>query len=326
MLLKAVIKRIIYSLVVLFLLITVIFFLIRLAPGNPSDKFISPKLNIELVQQIEKSFGINEPIHVQYLKFMASSFSGSLGISYTYRISVEKVILQFLPFTVFFALTSFLLQILSSVFLALYSAKRINKPADKLLTASSLIVYAVPSFFTGVFLIYVFSVQANLFPSSGISSFGNENFSWIEQLIDYLLHLILPILTLSLSGAALFYKYLRDEIEAVYQKPFVRFLKSHGYDEKTILRKHVLPNAINPFISVAGVELGAILSGAVITEVIFGLPGMGRLTLEAVLSRDYPLVIGCTLAAGVMVIAANLIADFVKALIDKRSIQEGVLS
>ena len=123
----------------------------------------------------------------------------------------------------------------------------------------------------------------------------------------------------------MFYKYLRDEIEIEYQKPFVRFLKSHGYEEKVILRKHILPNALNPFVSVAGVELGALLSGAVITEVIFGLPGMGRLTLEAVLSRDYPLVIGCTLASGVMVIAANLFADLVKAFLDKRTLQEGVL-
>jgi peptide/nickel transport system permease protein len=325
MIAKAVIKRIFYSIVVLFLLITFLFFLVRLAPGNPADKFISPKLNVELVHQIENSFGINEPLHVQYLKFVSSVFSGSLGISYTYRIPVEKVVFQFLPFTVFFALTSFLLQIFCSVSLALFSANKINKPVDKLLAASSLIIYAVPSFFTGVFLIYIFSVQLNLFPSSGVSSFGNESFTWVERLIDYSLHLILPILTLSLSGAAMFYKYLRDEIEIEYQKPFVRFLKSHGYEEKVILRKHILPNALNPFISVAGVELGALLSGAVITEVIFGLPGMGRLTLEAVLSRDYPLVIGCTLASGVMVIAANLFADLVKAFLDKRTLQEGVL-
>ena len=325
MIAKAVIKRIFYSLVVLFLLITFLFFLIRLAPGNPADKFISPKLNAELVHQTENSFGINEPLHVQYLKFVSSVFSGSLGISYTYRIPVERVVLQFLPFTVFFALTSFLLQIFCSVLLALFSANKINKPVDKLLAASSLIIYAVPSFFTGVFLIYIFSVQLNLFPSSGVSSFGNESFTWVERLIDYSLHLILPILTLSLSGAAMFYKYLRDEIEIEYQKPFVRFLKSHGYEEKVILRKHILPNALNPFVSVAGVELGALLSGAVITEVIFGLPGMGRLTLEAVLSRDYPLVIGCTLASGVMVIAANLFADLVKAFLDKRTLQGGVL-
>ncbi len=325
MLLKSAAKRIFYSIVVLFLLITFIFFLVRLAPGNPAGKYISPKLSAELTTEIVKSFGINEPLHIQYFNFIKNVFSGSLGISYTYRTPVEKVILQFLPFTVMFSLISFFLQILCSVVFALFSARRLGKPVDKFLTASSLALYAVPSFFAGVFLIYVFSVQLKILPSSGISSPGSEYFSPFEMFFDFLRHMILPLITLSLSGAALFYKYLRDEIETVYKKPYVGFLRSHGYDEKSILRKHVLPNAAGPFISIAGVELGALLSGAVITEVIFGLPGMGRLTLEAVLSRDYPLVIGCTLAAGVMVIVSNFLADFVKALLDKRSLQEGVI-
>ncbi|MBZ0200674.1 MAG: ABC transporter permease [Ignavibacteriaceae bacterium] len=324
MLLKSAAKRIFYSFVVLFLLITFIFFLVRLAPGNPTDKYISPKLSTELAAQITKSFGINEPLHIQYYEFAKNIFSGNLGISYTYRTPVEKVILQFLPFTVMFSIISFSLQLLCAFIFSLFSARRLGKPVDKLLTAVSLALYAVPSFFTGVFLIYIFSVQLKILPSSGISSTGSEYFSSFEIFFDYLRHMILPVVTLSLSGAALFYKYLRDEIETVYKKPFVGFLRSHGYDENFILRKHILPNAAGPFISIAGVELGALLGGAIITEVIFGLPGMGRLTLEAVLSRDYPLVIGCTIIAGVMVIISNFLADFLKAILDKRKLQEGV--
>jgi peptide/nickel transport system permease protein len=132
----------------------------------------------------------------------------------------------------------------------------------------------------------------------------------------------MPVITLSIGGLAVFYRYLRDSLEETMNKQFVLNLRANGFDEKTILLKHIIPNAAGPLIAVAGVELGILLSGALITEVIFGLPGMGRLAVNAILERDYPLIIGCMLTAGILIILSNLAADIIRTKIDKRLIRD----
>jgi peptide/nickel transport system permease protein len=189
---------------------------------------------------------------------------------------------------------------------------------DRLLGKTSLVLYAIPSFVIGVFLIFIFSEKLKLLPASGLISYGAESLSGGEKFTGYVLHLILPLITLSLGGIAVFYKYLRDNLDEVFNKPFVLNLYGYGLSKKEITRKHVIPGAISPLISVAGVELGVLFSGALITEVIFGLPGMGRLTVNAILSRDYPLVVGCTFVSGVLIIVSNFLADMLKAKLDKR--------
>jgi peptide/nickel transport system permease protein len=137
--------------------------------------------------------------------------------------------------------------------------------------------------------------------------------------------LVLPLITLSAAGIALFYKYIKESMDEVLHQTFVINLRAAGMSEKKILRKHVIPNALRPLISVAGIELGILLGGALITEVIFSLPGVGRLTIDSILSRDYPLVIGCVFTAGVVMILANFLADIIKLKIDKRLIK-GILN
>jgi peptide/nickel transport system permease protein len=170
----------------------------------------------------------------------------------------------------------------------------------------------------GLGLIYLLSVQINLFPSSDFLSINYEQLSLSEKFFDYINHLILPLITLSLPGIIIFYRYLRDNIESTYQKNFIKFLFANGYDEKLIFRKHVLPNSARPLISILGVELGILLGGALITESLFGLPGMGRLTVDAILNRDYPLVVGCVGVSGVFVLLANYLSDIFRLKFDKR--------
>lgn len=306
-------------------MITFLFFLLRISPGDPSQKFLSPDLSPRLASLVKESFNLNAPLISQYETFLLNLCKGDFGISYTYKIPVIEVIKQFLPFTIIFSLISFSVQISVGFLLAIISVRRINGIADKTFSKLSLMVYALPSFVVGVSLIFIFSELLNLFPSSGLSSFDSESFSFAQKLIDYSWHLILPVITLSLGGVAVYYKYLRDNLEEVYNKPFVENLRAHGFDEKYITRKHIIPNAVNPLISVAGVELGILFGGALITEVIFALPGMGRLTVNAILSRDYPLVTGCTFIAGILVIITNLAADLIKAKIDKR-VLKGILN
>lgn len=319
---KIILKRIFSSLVVLFLLITFLFLLIRFSPGNPSEKYISSKLSPELVKKIQESYSPEKSLITFYENFAVNLVQGNFGISYNYRMPVLSVIMNYLPFTICFALTSFFIQIIFGFWMALISVRNKNGSTDKFISYSSLVVYSIPSFVIGVMLIFFFTDLIKIFPSSGLKSFDFDSYSFGGRIMDYIEHLILPLITLSASGIAVFYRYLRENLEDVYNQTFVTNLRSYGVSEREITFRHVIPNAVSPVISIAGVELGFLLSGTLITEVIFGLPGMGRLTVDAIFSRDYPLVIGCSFVVAVLVIISNFLADVIKALIDKRVLKE----
>ncbi|HED05168.1 MAG TPA: ABC transporter permease, partial [Ignavibacteria bacterium] len=254
--LNTIIRRIFTSLIVLFLLITFIFFLLRISPGNPTQKFISPELSPKLAEKVKESFNLDKPLFKQYESFIGNLIKGNFGISYTYRAPVLSVIWNFLPFTLMFSLMSFIIQIGFGFLLSFLAVKNINGKLDHLISKSSLMIYAIPSFVIGVSLIYIFSVQFNLLPSSGFSSINSYSLSFIGKLWDHLEHLILPLITLSLGGIAIYFRYLRDNLEDVYNQTFILNLRANGFSEKEITKKHVIPNAVSPLISVAGVELG----------------------------------------------------------------------
>ena len=318
---RAVIFRIISSLLILFFLISFMFFLLRISPGGPEQKFISPQLSPELIQKVKESFNLDKPITEQYSAFLVNSVKGNFGVSYNYREPVFDVIMEYLPFTLTFALIVVIVQLLLSFWLSFISISKLSSRTDMLISKFTLLLYSIPTFVAGVFLIYIFSEKLNIFPSSGLTSIEHNDMNLVSQFLDYILHLILPVVTLCLGGIAVYYRYLRDNFEEIYNKPFILNLRAAGVSEKEITLKHVIPNAVNPLITVTGIDLGLLLSGALITEVIFGLPGMGRLTVTAILTRDYPLVLGCTFTAGVFIIITNLLADILKAKIDKRLIK-----
>lgn len=318
---KLLAKRIFSSIIILFLIITFIFFLVRLSPGDPTSKFISPTLSPQLAEKVKESLNLNQPLHMQYIGFLESAVRGDLGISYNFRRDVVSVVLDYLPFTILFVTISFIVQMIIGFGLAVKSVKKINGFLDRILSKLTLFFYAAPVFVTGVFLVFIFSELLNIFPSSGLKSYDFQELSFIEKVFDYLLHLFLPIITLSFIEIAIFYKYLRDNLEDVYNKLFVLNLRANAVPEKTILYKHIIPNAVNPLITIAGIELGIMLGGTLITEVVFGLPGMGRLTIDSILTRDYPLVIGCSLVAGALIVFVNLIADIIKTMLDKRLLE-----
>jgi len=319
---RAVFKRIASSILVLLLLVTFIFLLVRLAPGDPTQKFLSPQLSPQLAEKVTKSFGLDQPIHLQYFSFVANLFSGDFGISYNYRQPVFTVVKDYFLFTLIFSSISFIIQLFIGYQLAKYSFSKEGKLADKLFSKISIILFSVPTFVIGLILVYIFSVKLDLLPTSGIKSIFYDDLSSIEKLRDYFIHLILPMITLSLAGIAVFYKYLRDNFDSIKYNSFIVNLRANGISENEIFKKHLLPNAIQPLISIAGIEFGILLGGALLTEVIFSLPGMGRLTVSAILNRDFPLVIACSFIAGLMMILSNLFADLIKIKMDKRFIKE----
>jgi len=322
---KTLFTRILSSLLTLFLLVSFLFIIIRLSPGDPTDKYISAKLGSELSERIAEKFSLNQPVTDQYLSFVANVFTGDMGVSYNYRLPVFEVIWEYFSFTLVFASISFILQMYLSIWLALWVIKKRKKWLDKFVTNSSLFIYSIPAFVLGVALIYIFSVNLNLFPISGMKSLDYDDLSFVSQVLNKIHHLVLPLITLTASGVALFYKYIKESMDDVLNQTFIINLRSSGVNENIILRKHVIPNALRPLITVAGVELGILLGGALITEVIFSLPGMGRLTVDSIFSRDYPLVIGCVFTAGAVMILANFLADIIKLKIDKRLVK-GILN
>ena len=322
---KTLFTRFFSSLLTIFLLVSFLFIIIRLSPGDPTDRYISAKLGSELSEKIAEKFSLNQPVTDQYFSFVENVFKGDMGVSYNYRLPVFEVIWEYFSFTLVFASISFILQISLSIWLALWIIKKRNKWLDNFMVNTLLFIYSVPAFVLGVVLIYVFSVNLNLFPISGLKSLDYDYLPFFSQILDKIHHLILPLITLTAAGVALFYKYVKESIDEVIQKTFIVNLRASGVNEKTILKKHVIPNAIRPLISVAGIELGIILGGTLITEVIFSLPGMGRLAIDSILSRDYPLVIGCVFTAGAVMILANFFADIIKLKLDKRLIK-GILN
>lgn len=303
-------------------MITMIFFLLRVSPGSFTQKFISPGLSPALAEQVSKSFGLNESIIIQYKNFLLNLISGDFGSSYSYREPVSTVISRHIPLTAVIAFLSFVIQLSAGLFLASISIKKRKMDIYGYFSSASIFIFALPSFVVGVFLLMIFSDLTGLFPSSGIKSFDFDSYNFAGKLLDYLHHLVLPVLTISIGGTALFYKYAADNMKEMAEKNFITNLRANGVSENQIIKKHIIPNSISPLISAAGVELGILLGGTLITEVIFSLPGMGRLTVNAIIQRDYPLVIGCVFIAGILIILSNLIADILKAKIDKRVLKE----
>jgi peptide/nickel transport system permease protein len=322
---KTLFIRFLSSVLTLFLLVSFLFIIIRLSPGNPTDKYTSAKLGTELSERIAEKFSLNQPVTDQYLSFVANVFSGDMGVSYNYRLPVFEVIWEYFSFTLVFASISIILQIILSIWLAIWVIKKQNRWLKNFISNFSILLYSIPAFVLGVALIYIFSVKLNLFPISGLQSLDYDNLPFFSQVLDKIHHIVLPLITLTAAGVAMFYKYIKESMDDVLQQTFITNLRASGVDENIILRKHVIPNALRPLISVAGVELGILLGGALITEVIFSLPGMGRLTVDSIFSRDYPLVIGCVFTAGAVMILANFLADVIKLKIDKRLIK-GILN
>ena len=278
-----------------------------------------------LSESISEKFSINKPVIDQYLAFVSNLFTGEFGISYNYHLPVFDVVWEYFSFTIVFVTISFIIQVSISLWLAFRIVRSKIEWIEKFLSGFSLFIYSIPAFVLGVSLIYVFSIHLNLVPISGLKSLDYEEMSFFQKILDQTKHLILPLVTLSAAGVALFYKYIKESLDEVKQQTSVLNLRASGVEENRILRNHILPNAVKPLISVAGVELGIILGGTLITEVIFSLPGMGRLAIDSILSRDYPLVIGCVFTAGLVMVIANLIADILKLKIDKRLIK-GILN
>ena len=312
------IKRIVSAILLLFGLLTIIFLIAHLAPGDPVTTLLSPTIPSTVADELRHQFGLDQPIVVQYLHWLKNVVAGNLGVSFSHHRPVAQVIANVFPNTAILGLTAICLELILGVFLGMLAVKYHHSLIDKAISNAGLILYTLPTFWIGLVLLAVFSYGFGFFPSSQMHSIGVEYLSPSEQLQDFLWHLMLPALTIAIPGAAAVARYVRPSLLNVQGDEYVTFARSLGMPQQKIFFFYKLPNAMAPVITILGLELGALLAGALVTETIFAWPGLGRLAVMAMFARDYPLIMGCTLVSGLVVIVGNLIADLLYSIVDPR--------
>ena len=308
-------QRLLINIPVLFAVTIIIFTLINLAPGDPIDFFVNEETGItrEDLGALEEKFGLNDPVYLRYFKWLGNSLQGDLGFRFKNGDDVAEVLAIRLQRTLILMGASLVLSISFGIILGLFIGIRQYSFWDFTLTGLSFIGISMPAYIAGIFGLYIFSVTLGWFPSGGMQSVG-QPFS----LLDRLHHLVLPASTLAILQWATFMRYTRFSVLEVKKADYIRTAKAKGLAEWQVNWRHMLRNAIMPVVTVIGFSLPPLVAGALFTETIFSWPGMGSLFVEAVVVRDYPMVMGIMLVISIVVLLANLLTDFAYAIIDPR--------
>lgn len=311
-------RRIVQSLVLVLIVLTITFFLLHLAPGDPMARYYDPDIAPETLELMKERLGLDKPIHEQYLRWVGSFIRGDFGVSLAYDVPVRTLLAEAIPNTLRLTLTALLLHILVGVALGIASAARRYSLFDRVNTVAALFVYSIPSFWLALMLILLFSLKLGLLPSSHMESIGAGDMGWVDLFIDRIRHLILPAFVLGIASAASTARYMRGSMLDVLKEDYIRTARAKGLAEGTVIVKHAFKNAALPIVTIVGLSLPFLLGGAVVTEKIFSWPGMGRLTVDAIYARDYPVVLAVNFVVACLVIAGNLLADVGYALLDPR--------
>ncbi len=301
-------RRVLITLPVLWLVVTVVFLLIHIVPGDPIVQMLGDGATAGDIAALRHSYGFDQPLQRQYLSYWVGILHGDLGRSLRLHDTVLHLVLQRYPYTLALTVAATLLGVLMAIPAGVASARRQNRWSDRTLGVVSLFGLSFPNFALGPILILVFAVGLGWFPVSGAGS----------GTLEFLRHLVLPAITLGLGMAAILTRMVRTSMLEELGQDYIRTARAKGLSENTVIYRHALRNALNPVVTVLGLQFGSLLSGAIVTETIFGWPGLGRLTLSAISNRDYALVQGCILAIGLTYVAVNLITDSVYSLADPR--------
>lgn len=295
--------------------ITIIgFFLVHIVPGGPAQAMLGPKATPLRIAQINREFGLNHPLPVQYITWLGQLLHGNLGTSYYYNKSVLSLILINMPRTLSIVGISVVLAHILSIILGSIQAYFHDSKFDYGMTALTYFFYSMPSFWLGIMIILFFSINLGWFPSGGLSNPLNPNpgfGSWLS-------HTTLPVLTLILVTVAGWGRYMRTSMTEHLVQDYVRTARSKGLTESVVVFKHALRNSVLPLITLLGFSLPSLFSGALLIEVIFNYPGMGLLFWDAANQRDYPIILGIVVITGFLTIIGNLLADLLYGVVDPR--------
>lgn len=310
--------RLLQSLVVVLLVTTASFFLAHSAPGGPFS-IDDPRMNEEVRQRLVARYGLDRPLPEQFGRYLLSLAQGELGHSFLRQMPVGKVLADALPRTLLLMGVALTLSIGIGVAIGVYQAARRGRRAARIVGAVSLFFYSLPEFWLGVMMLIVFAYWIPLFPVGGIYDASVYDYlGFWGRLRDRLHHLVLPALTFTLLTTAAVARYQRAAMLEVIELDFVRTARAKGLSERAVVGRHALRNALLPVITLLGLGMPLLVSGAVFIEYVFGWPGMGQLSQEAIGSRDYPLITATVAVGGVMVVVGNLIADLLYAVADPR--------
>lgn len=298
---------------ILLLIVTIItFFLINLAPGGPASTMRMDASPEERQAMVEK-LGLDQPIHIRYIEWITNALQGDLGVSFTSSEPVIQRIADRLPYTIELTVFTIILSITIGILFGVISAIKRGKAQDHVINFFSVLGLSVPAFWLGLMLILLFSINLGWLPSSGVGARGADFNAW-----GWISHLIMPVLILTTTVLPNIVRFTRSSMLEVVSQNYIRTARAKGAKESIVLYVHALRNALIPVVTIIGVLIPRLLSGAVITEAIFGWTGIGTLILEAARGRDYPLVMGVTVVITIVVVLCNLFVDLIYSRIDPR--------
>ncbi len=320
--LKYTVKRLLFSVPLVLGILTATFFMSHLAPGDPMDMYLEPQrqrqVAPEVIELLRTKYGLDQPIHIQYVAWLRNLAKGDLGESFRHRRPVRTMLAEAIPYTLQLTILAIILDALVGITLGIISAVKQYSRLDKSVTLSSLVVYSIPSFWLALMLIMVFSVNLGWFPTSQTRSMNYEDLTLLGKLLDRSWHLVLPVFVMGVAGAAGTARYVRSRLLEVLNDEYIVAARARGFREKTVIVKHALRNAMIPVITIYGMSLPFLLGGATVIESIFAWPGMGRLTVDAVGGRDYPVIMATVMIAAILTVLGNLLADISYAAVDPR--------
>jgi ABC-type dipeptide/oligopeptide/nickel transport system permease component len=302
-LLRYLLTRILYTLPVLWLVVSLVFLLIHLVPGDPIQQMLGEGAPAADLQAARHAYGLDLPLSHQYLNYWKGVLHGNLGVSFRYNQGVSKLLAQRYPYTLQLTVAALLVAILLSIPAGVHSARRRNDWDDRAISVVSLFGLSFPNFALGPILILLFSIKLGWLPVSGSGTFAN---------------LVLPAITMGSALAAILTRMVRTSMLEELSQDYIRTARAKGLNETTVVYRHALRNAMIPVITVLGLQFGALLAGAIVTEKIFSWPGIGRLTIDAISNRDYYVVQGCILAIGLTYVAVNFLTDLVYSALNPR--------
>lgn len=295
------------------------FMLVRAAPGDPALVIAgqSGATDEAFIARVRSEYGLDKPLVTQLGTYLGKVVTLDLGFSYRQQRPVLDVILERLPATLLLTLTAFVISLVGGIVLGSLAGVRAGTLSDTLITLLSLVVYATPVFWMGLMLVLLFSVQLGWLPAFGYGTVGTS-LTGVAAVLDKAKYLVLPGVTLGLLYLAIYARLMRSSIIEVSHQDYVKTARAKGASESRILWRHMLRNALLPVVTMAGVQAGTLIGGSVVIETVFAWPGLGRLTYEAVLQRDYQVMLGVFLVLSVLVIFFNWITDFIYRLVDPR--------
>lgn len=307
------------ALITVFIVILINFFLFRIMPGDPIRVLIrNPRISAEALEKVREQFGLNESRLVQFWIYIKDLFSGDLGSSFNYRQPVLDVIMERVPATVLLIGTATVLSIIIGVILGVIFASRRGSKIDVIGLSMSLILYSMPTFWVAIIMVMIFAVYWQIFPLGGMGMPGAVYANIWDELVSQLHYMFLPTVTFALILVGEYVLIMRSSLLEVMNEDYMLTARAKGVSRKNLLRKHALPNAMLPVVTLIAINLGFIIGGAIQIETVFSWPGLGRLMYAALTNRDYPVLQGLFLFVTIAVVGANLCADILYRYLDPR--------